>query len=190
MRDELLRQLLRRVDASATTTNVPMVGLADSVRGQAARRQRRRRIAAAALIVIGLSVQFEVARHLMQQQGATAVVIVPSEVESLQSIEIQRRYHEETALAVLARIDRTKTSTAAASVIEPFSRSLQQQRNEAALILLDQGDRARVRFNDSAAATAAYRDAIRLFPESPAAVAAGQRLRGGDATSQPGGGES
>jgi hypothetical protein len=178
MFDDSLRGLLWHADAATPAVVGTSPGaLARAVRQHAVRRQHQRRAAGVALmLIVGLTITFPiierrasesviVAQHpsLGAQQDATALIQ-------------QAEYHERVA-AALARLERTRDASVGDRAVDPYLSQLQIERNRAALILVDQGDRLRRRFSDDAAAAANYRKAARLFPESPAAEVAGQRLQ-------------
>ncbi len=178
MLDDSLGNLLRRADAGASMVVVTSPdALARAVRRHAMRRRQRRQVACVALVlVMGVAVAFPIAERRAGEPVRIAVhpaVVAPAESTAVLQ---QAEYHERVA-AALVRLERLRGAPAGGRAVDPYLSRLQIERNRAALILVDQGDRLRRRFSDDAAAAANYRQAARLFPESPAAEVAGQRLQ-------------
>jgi hypothetical protein len=178
MSDDPLRNLLRGADAGAPTVvgTAPDV-LTHAVRQHAVRRQHQRRVAGVALlIIVGLTIAFPI----VERHASESVIVAQHPSVGAQqdgsALAQQAEYHERVA-AALARLERTRDASVGDRAVDPYLSRLQIERNRAALILVDQGDRLRRRFSDDAAAAANYRQAARLFPESPAAEVAGQRLQ-------------
>ena len=85
------------------------------------------------------------------------------------------KYHR--MVADLLEKDERKVVRPDPSKADEFLWQLSQEQNQAALILVGSGDRIYEEFHDRPAAEANYRQVIHLFPDSPAAAMAQQRLR-------------
>lgn len=175
MPGESLRELLQRADSAVAPAEIDPTALAGAVRQRAVRRRRRRHVSIAILLAVGSIIPVLLVRDGRSPPpvavGSRAVAL---DILDLPLLERQRDLHERTAAAML-RLERAR-KTAAGVVVDPFLSQLRQERNRAALILVEQGDRLRRQFGDRAAAEQTYRQAARLFPDSPAGAAAGQRL--------------
>jgi hypothetical protein len=102
-------------------------------------------------------------------------ILPPPPPDDMRSAETDAKLHQ----LVAALVERHDRESAQRDVPEPddYLWQLSQERDRAALILVRGGDRIYRECHDRPAAEADYRQAIRLFPKSPAAAVAQQRLR-------------
>jgi hypothetical protein len=158
-------QILKQADSAMTALAV-RPDLAGRVRRRAVRRRQRQTIAACVVFVaVGvLSV------ITMRDRPHAA----PAKVD-LRSLEADAKYHQ--MVADLLEKHERETVRPANSDADEYLWQLSQQGNRAALILVRSADRIYQECHDRPAAEASYRQAIRLFPDSPAAAMAQQRLR-------------
>ena len=168
---DALEQLLRSADAA----NPPPPGRRDLAGTVQRRRSRRRRarVAAASLTMVALA--FAVALTIFRQPPepaplAAAPVMMPPQLTP----ETMAQIHELTVQAVEARqIERRASERRAPVAAAPSPREL---RDRAALILIYDADQhLRARRRDDAVAR--YQRTIELFPQSPWADLARQRLK-------------
>jgi hypothetical protein len=167
-----IREILRKTDFVAGTPP-PGANLAGRVRRRV-RNQRRFRLMAAAVVgMLGII--------LLKLPGNRQRPVVRAELpgkNDLRWIEMDAKYHQ--MVADLLEKEERKVVRPDASKEDEFLWQLSQERNRAALILVGSGDRIFEEFHDRLAAEANYRQVIHLFPDSPAAAMAQQRLRSFD----------
>lgn len=172
-------QLLRNADASLPSPAAPD-GLALRVRHRRDRRWRRTTryvVAMASIALIMLTVWLTTtiasrpapAKHLAVSPPARQRM---SDAMMLAAIDLNARLHEQTAAMLISdrRAARPAPSHASAGA------DVQTQRDRAALILVYEAERS-AREHHPADAAAGYRRAIALFPQSPWADVARQRLK-------------
>jgi hypothetical protein len=161
-------QLLRDVDASV---QAPPALAADElgrlVRRRHARRLTAGRLAVAALLLITVVAPTFVAKRRPIASEASARV-------ELARLDDEARRHARAAELLLEQ-ERTSTSRSRAVAVDP-SWWLRRERAEAAQAMVRSADRLFSTNGDRAAAAAAYRRAIELFPDTPAASTASRRL--------------
>ena len=165
--------LLTAADGSVPPPQV-RAGLAERVRGRAMRRRRHRRWAAgsatALLVAIGAVAVFRPGRsHEMRTIDTTqlAAEIEQAQLEAADRFAVARR--------VIA-LERSRQQ-AAASTVAAATPVLFSDRAQAAVTLVSQADRLRERLDRPDDALAAYRRAAELFPDTPSAAVARQRIR-------------
>ena len=192
MKQPALHDLLTCADASAPPPPA-MPLLAESVRTRAGARARRRRQAGAVcvllLVVVGLSVvafrppgpSTSPTAQARFPQGSTQPAPVfdaaaaAAEAASLRA-EAARRLT--VANEAMKRADRRRRLSRAAEALAAATPppTVGDQRDRAALTLLDHGDRLRRDLKEVDAALAAYRRTIELFPDTKWAAVAKQRI--------------
>ena len=111
----------------------------------------------------------------MRNHPQPVVQAVMPAKDDLRWIEADAKYHQ--MVADLLEKHERETVRPVDTKADEYLRQLSQQGNRAALILVRSADRIYQESHDRAAAQASYRQAIRLFPDSPAAAVAQQRLR-------------
>ena len=164
-----IRKILRKTD---TAIGTPAGGnnLAGRVRRKARNQRRVRVLAAAVVAVVGIV--------LVKLPGNRPRPLVRAALPARndpRSIEMDANYHQ--MVADVLEKDERKVVRPDASRADEFLWQLSQEQNQAALILVGSGDRIYEEFHDRLTAEANYRQVIHLFPDSPAAVVAQQRLR-------------
>jgi hypothetical protein len=195
MDDTKIRNLLRQADRIAGPPPMDPLGLADRVRRLRARRQRIRiaaSAAVAALIAVSVGAAFFATRLPIQplpvnQPPTLAELGAPSpdtrpDLDRLQAHIDQLRAEADSALALvrevsavleqqrrLAELDRASAS------IDPRD-EVRWQINQAAFISVYQADRMYRELDLRESAVESYRQVISLFPDTPAAEVARQRL--------------
>jgi hypothetical protein len=167
-------------------------GLADKVRLLARRRRRRRRVAAGSVLTVAVAVSaLSAFRQAHDGPGNQEVVQTvplapPAPVQVVTAAELQRAKADaeaqlaatRTLLAVerrrrgLDRLNRALAATGpeARAPAPPF-------RAQAALMLVGHAERLNTRANQPAEALAAYRRTVELFPDTPSAAVARQRIQ-------------
>jgi hypothetical protein len=164
-----IREILRKTD-TAIGTPAPGENLAGRVRRRVRNQRRVRVIAVAVVAVVGIV--------LVKLPGNRPRRVASLGRNDLRWIEMDAKYHR--MVADLLEKNERKVVRADPSKADEFLWQLSQERNQAALILVGSGDRIYEEFHDRPAAEANYRQVIHLFPDSPAAAMAQQRLRSFD----------
>ena len=183
MNDDSIAQLLRETDA--TSPPPPLAGLASSVRHRAHTRARRRRSAAVAIIVLlpAAAALSWALRPTLPVPDKT-LVLAPSTQSNPQLLQAEATRLREEATVQAAVLSRMAQRERRESVLRRRDQLASRaafatgatEREKAALILLDHGDRLRKELRQSDAALAAYRRAAELFPETKWAAVARQRI--------------
>jgi hypothetical protein len=176
-RDELFI-LLRRAD-QATDPARACMDLAARVRRRAQlRRTRRRRLSVAATVpvLLTLTIWPFVARRHGQQEQTVDLAVVRADLARLRD---QSAVAEATATLMMDD-ERSRTAQSArrareARLVDPML-ELTWQREQAALVLLHQGDRLAKELNLPRPAEVAYRQASETFPDTPSGEIARSRL--------------
>ena len=186
LRDDRLAELLARADSAAGLPAV-RTDLANRVRRRARRARIRRAGAGAAGVVIGVGLCWAIpARHAATRPSETSIAaatpsadLVMAEVARLRD---EAEVHRLTAEAILRlRRERLERDRAAAALKQPDPLDvLTWERERAALILVDRGDRMSRAPDGKPEAVAAYHRATELFPGTHWADVAVVRLRGFD----------
>lgn len=184
MTDDQLASLLQEADAASPAPPLPG-GVATSVRHRFQWRGRRRRaMAAAILLLVPTAGALSWALRPTLPTSSPALVQAPPpqvDVETLRAEATRLRAEADiqTAVAVRMGLRERREHIArqpqhlASKATAPSGPS---ERDKAALILLDHGDRLRRDLQQVDAALAAYRRAIELFPETQWAAVARQRI--------------
>ncbi|MGA2441501.1 MAG: hypothetical protein ABSH08_11115 [Tepidisphaeraceae bacterium] len=169
-----IRQILKQTDLAMPA---PVAGrnLAQRVRRRA-RNQRLIRTVAAGVMVVAVGILSVTA--MRNHPHPLAQVTLPAK-DDLKWAEVDAKYHQ--LVADLLEKHERETVRPVDTKADEYLWQLSQQGNRAALILVRSADRIYQESHDRAAAEASYRQAIRLFPDSPAAAVAQQRLRNIDA---------
>ena len=169
MRDPL-EQLLKQTD-EAMGTPIEMDDLAQRVRRKFRNQRITRSIAITlAIVAFGLFTVF-IPRNRPQPTAKTS----PPPTQPPQFAETDARVVELVA-DLLIKHEHEAVHPDPSNADE-YLWQLSQQRNRAALILVRNADRLYQQSHDRPAAEARYRLAIHLFPQSPAAAVAQERLR-------------
>jgi hypothetical protein len=168
-------QLLRDADAALPSPAAPE-GLALRVRHRRDRRRRVMRMAmgVAVIVIVSLAtLPSVISRHAIRNRVAiTTAPVPPAHTTSLAELDLAARLHEQTAAMLMDRSSASRPKPPHANgVVDPRT-----QRDRVALILVYEADRS-AREKRPAEAAAAYRRAIALFPHSPWAQVARQRLK-------------
>ncbi len=163
-------KMLKQADAAMKS---PAMGenLAQRVRRRAAHgRQLRTAMGCLAFVAVGvLSVM------VMRDRPRPMVQAKLPTKDDLRLLEADANYHQ--MVADLLEQHERQMALPDTSKADEYLWQLSQQGNRAALILVRSADRIYQESHDRQAAEAGYRQAIRLFPDSPAAAVAEQRLR-------------
>ena len=170
MRDERLHELLRTADAAT--------GLPNALRDVATRVRRRvRRNQLARVTYSAAAVGCIVLAAVIDSPTAPETTSTYAAELDLNRLDQQIRLHELTAEHLLASERQRGASTTGVTTqaLSPLD-ELQEQRDVAAAILLHQADRLMFELKQPQQAVAEYRRMIELFPDTPAAATASQRL--------------
>lgn len=192
MNDDRLEQLLEDADRSAS----PPKGSADLAQ-HVFRTARRRAKARQSIRLCGAAILASLVAWFVWAKPRPKIAIdsrnlvrahptlVSSEIKQvkveLAELDLQASLHEQTAKALVQfrRADRRRihadSERALLMTQDPQAR-LDEQRELAAYIIVERGDRLLRQSNDGSAAAAVYRRAIELFPDSAQASIARQRL--------------
>jgi len=168
-----IRQILKQTDL-AMPAPPPGSNLAERVRRRA-RNQRLIRAVAAGVMVATVGI---VSVTAMRDHPRPVVQAKLPAKDDLRWIEADAKYHQ--MVADLLEKHEREAVRPANSDAEEYLWQLSQQGNRAALILVRSADRIYQESHDRSAAEANYRQVIHLFPDSPAAAVAQQRLRSFD----------
>jgi hypothetical protein len=187
--------LLRTAD-DAIPPPVMKAGLAGRVLARVSRRRRRRRIAAATVLgitaVVGAFLMN--AMRARDAESMTRVVVVAPPTAEPDPVRLGAALEEARAEAAerlaiahrLIALERSRRQHALSHTLglTPFdSQTFVSPRAEAALTLVSLADRLRDRLDRPDDALATYRRAAELFPDTPSAAVARQRM--GELQSQP-----
>ena len=178
-----LSALLRSGDG-ATPPPALVHGLAEKVRARAKRQRQRRRLAAGCVAV--LAAVALTAAMLRPAGGRRELVVTKGTVNEV-DVEAQAKraaLEAEVRLAVnerLSAVERRRAQSAALyraiSAAGPTrAERVAAQREQAALTLVDHADRLVGRPGSAGDALAIYHRAIELFPDTPSAEVARQRI--------------
>lgn len=178
-RDDPIFDLLHKADSSA-----PPAPRIDDLPRAVFRRHRRRRAVRAASLITCLVLLACSGVFLVQRTQTRQLVIAtqPSPIDTraieLAAIDANIERHVRTADLLVAgekrrqSRDRTQRSLEREDAID----MIQDQRNRAGLTLVSQGDRLNQQLQRSDDAVEVYRRAVELFPNTPAATIAAERL--------------
>ncbi|MBN1489464.1 MAG: hypothetical protein JXA69_06050 [Phycisphaerae bacterium] len=183
-----IEQLLRAADRAASPPPIAPADLAGHVRRLARRRRTLRAVggaAAAAMVVLAVG-----SRFLMPQAGPTAESPIATgpqpatqnEVTQLRAEIAALRQEADAALALARQLaaERQRQDQVAAlqRVIDGPDAvdEVRREMDQAAFTIVYQADRMLRELNLPESAIESYRQAIRLFPDSPSAAVARQRL--------------
>ncbi len=180
-----LSQLLSRADAEAGRPVGPSLGLAGRVRAEARRRARvRATYTAAAVLLVAAAMAIPIVRHSLRPQVTNVAVVRPGpmrdgrEVARLQN-EIaalrEQADSREAAVAVMIQGEARGRRAPARALADPQER-IRDQQELAALALVRQADRLYRELDRKRSATATYQRVVALFPQTPWATVARQRL--------------
>jgi len=165
-----IREILKQTDLA-----MPAPSAGQNVAERVRRRARNQRLigaVAAGVMVVAFGILSVTA---MRDRPHPVVQAVLPAKDDLRWIEADAKYHQ--MVADLLEKHERQTVRPANSDADEYLWQLSQQGNRAALILVRSADRIYRESHDWPAAEASYRQAIRLFPDSPAAAVAEQRLR-------------
>ena len=186
-----LHDLLADADASAPPP--PAMGsLADIVRNRARARDRRRRAGAVGALLLAVGAVSVVAfrpsgpstsptaqTHL-PQHGAQLTPVFDAAAAAAEAASLRAEAARRLTVAneAMKRADRRRRLSRAAESLAAASPlpTVGDERDRAALTLLDHGDRLRRDLKEVDAALAAYRRTIELFPDTKWAAVAKQRI--------------
>jgi hypothetical protein len=181
MTHDPLRELLTRTDAVAVTTK-PRDGLAVHVRAEALRRRSRTRRAfgAASIVLIAVGAASSLFRSPPQTPVADVAVVAPDPAdlarvrEEITALRHEATAREATVAAMIAGEARGRRPPARPAV-DALDR-IRDQQDLAALALVRQADRFYHDLARPQRAAAAYERVVELFPQTPWAAVARQRL--------------
>jgi hypothetical protein len=169
--DDPIREILRRVDGALGAASSASE-ISRGVRGRLKKERRRRVVLGGIAVGIFVAGMFFIRRPV--HQPVVVIKASPSPVADRKESDSVAKVDELVA-------DLLKKHERAAAVrqvvpVDDYLFELAQERNRTALILVSSGDRIYREFHDRRAAEASYRQAIHLFPGSPAAAGAQRRL--------------
>ena len=172
METDRLEHLLQDTDAIAPLPAVPS-GLAIRVRRRAAQRTMNERIAAVLVISLGIA---SIMLWSTQRPRTPVVYQLPS---SPHDEPADIRTHERLAMELIRlRRESRAAAVARAALLEPDAvQQINEARERAALVLLGDANRLARSPSQREDATDNYRQVIRLFPHTFAAVQAEQALQ-------------
>jgi hypothetical protein len=180
-----LGELLSRADEAAEAGPRSSEGVANCIRAELRRRQARRRtatgIALALLLVVATLIPMVRSRahRVIDLVGAKpAIESRPQEVARLQRELAALRAEANagrTAVATMLRAERRVRQSPARALADPVQR-IYDQRDLAALALVRQADRLYRELDHRQSAATAYERVVALFPQTPSASVARQRL--------------
>jgi hypothetical protein len=186
MTNDPLPQLLASADATAGTFPPSPNGLADRVRAQLRRRQVRARTAAGAAVAVILVVASAI--PLLHLKTHAPPVVIDGPATGVRQRDVTRLRDEiaalraqaatgETTVAAMLRAEQRarQPSPARAATTDPVQR-IRDQQDLAALALVRQADRLYRELDHRQSATTAYERVVALFPQTPSAIVARQRL--------------
>ncbi len=164
--NDTLQQLLHDADSSTSIPEIDAEHVSQRVRRKA-RNQRRMAACGLAVVVLALaSFPFLIVRHSPHSVSNNVSV-------SLSSLQLDAAVHERVAELVESA---ERQSHPRVDPSDAFFAELKMQRNRAALVLLSDAKR-NLRDSDPLTAAATLRQAIRLFPDTPAAETANKQLQ-------------
>ncbi|MBN2448439.1 MAG: hypothetical protein JXO22_17060 [Phycisphaerae bacterium] len=184
-----LQELLTRADASAGPPPRQPDDLARRARGVVrARRYRRQVLVSAAAVVtlmVGLSLVVRLGSPATSSPPPSNMTVASTDVVDTEALraEILRLRAEVTSYQAVARRtavlleenQRLSRVRSAAAQVDPLFES-RLELNQAAFVLVQQGDQLRRELNQRAPAIERYRETIRLFPNTTWAEVAAERL--------------
>jgi hypothetical protein len=170
MRDDL-SNILKRVDEAMRSPRIDGQ-LAGKVRRRAQNERVARTVLTAAVIVgLGLlAIQFAPRGGRLTESGRPIIATNTPARELGGNVD-------QLVGEILVKHELAKHSTQLSAGGDDYLWRLSQERNRAALILVRSGDRLYEELHDRPAAEANYRLAIQLFPNSPSAAEAQERLQ-------------
>jgi hypothetical protein len=179
MTSDPIGDLLTHADATAGPPQ-PRPGLADRVRTQAQRRRTRARVTAGAVAVLAIAGAFPAVRSTLRQR-TTDVTSVPANAfdaarlrQEITALRQEATAREKVVAAMLAGEARGRRPPAR-SPVDPLQR-IRDQQDVAALALVRQADRLYHDLARPQRAAATYERVVELFPQTPWATVARQRL--------------
>ena len=165
-------QLLKAADA-ATESPVGFAGLAGQVR-RLDRRRRARRVGVCIAGVLAIAVMLS--RWNGNRQHRTATITAPFDAEAIRAELFEIRAEADSRIAgverYLERRNRRRTSQPPPAADDPIRR----EQDRAALLLILRADRIYHELGRRESAVAGYRRVLELFPTTPAAQVARERL--------------
>lgn len=184
METDRLELLLSHADA-ATPPPPAREGMADQVRNRVHRSRRRTQIIIGCLMASACGV-LVLRLSPPRQQFTKALPVGPSEIRGADwraefaLLDRAAEFHEKIArnLERIASQDRhlRELQRQLATAADPLA-PIEQARDRAALLMLRDGDRSLAQPDQKARAFENYRRAVQLFPDTPAAREAVQRLK-------------
>jgi hypothetical protein len=189
MTNDPLGQLLSRADTAAGPVSPPADGIAGHIRAVLRRRQARRRTATGVTLALLLVVAtlIPMVRPMVRSRPHRAMDLAdvkptfesrPKEVARLRrELDALRAQASagETAVAAMLRAERRVRQSPARALVDPVQR-IHDQRDLAALALVRQADRLYRELDHRQSAATAYEAVVALFPQTPSATVARQRL--------------
>ncbi|MGE5610228.1 MAG: hypothetical protein ACM359_13320 [Bacillota bacterium] len=179
MNEDRIKELLQHAD-QANTPPAPQ-NLAQHVRQRVKQQHQLRIIGATVAILLSclLTGLYLIQRPHPEHQIARQNPVHRQSIQTeLARLEAEAQLHTLVAERMWAMENLTQRTLAAektASTLSPLA-IIEQQRQRAALIIVDQADRHLLNNNQHQAAAKEYRQAIALFPETHAATLAQRRL--------------
>jgi hypothetical protein len=166
-----IQELLRKTDEAMGMPVSAKGDLATRVRRKV-RRQRYVRALAGILVLVGGGILSAV---VLTKERPAVPMAVQSKPNDLRWVETDISVHEQI-VALLEKHERESLPKPNPKTDE-FLWEVSQESNRTGLILVRDGDRMYRESHDRQSAEASYSQVIRLFPDSPAAGIARERLR-------------
>ncbi|HUW17706.1 MAG TPA: hypothetical protein VMW16_00220 [Sedimentisphaerales bacterium] len=179
MREDKITNLLKKADQTAWPPKPPPANLAAVVRRHAHRRRTIRiaaPVAAAAVIVIAVGLWYRTADTAKRTQEQQRITSLEAQIKQLQArtdatldlirevLEYERKQR---------RLDQLQAELA--NIPDPLEES-RREVDKAAFVLVYQADRMYKERNQKDSAVRTYNRVIELFPQTPSAETAKQRL--------------
>jgi hypothetical protein len=173
---DLMREMLRRADRASQTPALRS-DVAEGVRRKVRKQRLTRGIATGAM---GVMIAVGILEMTAWQERPPAVTMVrppPVQKPLLDETDVKVVIMTADLVENYEKRPPTSGSGADAAVAQEYLWQVAEAPNQTALILVRSADRIYRQSHDRPAAEASYRQAIRLFPDSPAAAVARERLR-------------
>lgn len=170
--DDRIREILKQTDA-AFEKRSSGADVSQKVRRRLA-RQRRTRVVLAGIVAGIFAMGLVFVNRPRNQQIAVVKAIAPPPIAT--PVDETDLKVDQLVANLVAKHEKEAVKTGASQADE-YLWKLEQERDRTGLILIASGDRSYREFGDRSAAEANYRQVVWLFPDSPAAATARQRLQ-------------
>jgi len=182
MNEQTLKSMLREADETAPLAAAQLTAAKVGVRAAQLTAVRRRRVALGLIAVIGAGF-FLIQQSVPRSNPALTKPLVrsadPSDaVKEIALLSEKANLQEKTVAALLCAEGRVRRQAMTADLLaqSDLPEMIAENRNRAAQILLDGGDRMTAATGNPQAAAEACQRVLELFPESRAAQVASKRI--------------